>query len=175
MAHKDTHNPPGQSQLQRSHLDRELINDEVCTRCGQCCRLEEYFEPGDAGFNIHDYDAHQVYLTHGMTFDHGILVGLPDLQPVTLPMVLDTTFKPGRKFLTCGYLDQATNRCTNFDSDGNDLRPQTCKDWYCSDGRGLGAVRGNQPDHFWMPDHIDLDIVKLIVDDVRGTNLSGGD
>lgn len=173
MAHKDTHNPPGQSQLQRSHLDREHINDEVCTRCGQCCRLEEYFEPGDAGYLQWLYEDHQYFLNYGMLMDRGL--SHLGIEPVTLPMVLDTTFKPGRKFVTCAHLDQATNRCTNFDSDGTDLRPYTCKDWYCSDGRGSGAVRGNQPDHYWMPDHIDLDIVKLIVDDVRGTNLSGGD
>jgi hypothetical protein len=173
MAHKDTHNPPGQSQLQRSHLDRTLINDEVCTRCGQCCRLEEYFEPGDAGYLEGLYEDHQYFLNYGMMMDRDLEhLGI---QPVTLPMVLDTTFKPGRKFITCAHLDQSTNRCTNFDSDGTDLRPYTCKDWYCSDGRGSGAVRGNQPDHFWLPDHIDLDIVKVIVDDVRGTNLSGGD
>jgi len=180
MSHKESHNPGGgghhgHGQLQRSHLNREVINDEVCTRCGQCCRLEEYFEPGDAGFDIHDWEAHEAYLARGMEVDNGLVIGDPDLQPVRLPMVLDTTWKPGRKFLTCAHLDQTTNRCTNFDSDGTDLRPHTCRDWYCSDGRGSGAIRGNQPDHYWMPDHIDLDIVKIIVDDVHGTNLSGGD
>ena len=167
MAHKDTHNPGGQGQsLGRSHLNRSDINDEVCVRCGQCCRLEEFFDTPGTPL----YVEQQNILQNGLVFDQYV----PNATPQVMPMVLDLDFIPGRQFITCAHLEQSTNRCTNFDSDGTDLRPNTCKDWYCADGRGSAAIRGNQPNHYWMPDHIDLDIVKVIVDDVRGTNLSGG-
>ena len=68
----------------------------------------------------------------------------------------------GTPFITCAYL--VDNQCTNFDSDGNDLRYDRCKNYYCHDDDGVFDT---------LTPHVDVDIIKIIVDNVYGTNLVG--
>ena len=131
-------------------LSQSHLTSSVCTQCGQCCHFEEY----DPNLRVHA----EVMETGQMLT--GFIDGDPN-RPTYLPIVLKEF--NGANWLTCEYLQDT--QCTNFDSDGNDLRPDRCRSWYCHDTDGV-------PNEY-LTSGVDVDIIKIIVDNVHGTNLAG--
>lgn len=131
-------------------LSRSHLTPSVCTQCGQCCHFEEYRPELNLSY-------HTWALETGQWFAENIDDD-PD-RPLYYPIVLEDF--NGSSYFTCGYL--VDNQCTNFDADGNDLRPNRCKTYYCHDSSGnLDPLTD-----------VDVDIIKIIVDNVHGTNLVG--